>query len=133
MPVLLSLLFFSFFQAEDGIRDGHVTGVQTCALPIYDLFNTTINDINEHKGWTNTFILDEAEVNANRLQFRMYHDGYPIFSHEDYSMIEQRWEGQELYQYKRPLFKLTNLLSSEQVTLPSGKDVMSYLKENENR
>src|SRR5207253_7336565 len=24
----------SFFQAEDGIRDGHVTGVQTCALPI---------------------------------------------------------------------------------------------------
>src|SRR5439155_4352730 len=27
--------FFFFFQAEDGIRDGHVTGVQTCALPIY--------------------------------------------------------------------------------------------------
>src|SRR5690625_7181243 len=26
------LLFF--FRAEDGIRDGHVTGVQTCALPI---------------------------------------------------------------------------------------------------
>src|SRR6266568_8409541 len=26
-------LFF-FFQAEDGIRDGTVTGVQTCALPI---------------------------------------------------------------------------------------------------
>src|SRR5690625_2590207 len=23
-----------FYQAEDGIRDGHVTGVQTCALPI---------------------------------------------------------------------------------------------------
>src|SRR5690606_40674692 len=28
-------LYFSFFQAEDGIRDLHVTGVQTCALPIY--------------------------------------------------------------------------------------------------
>src|SRR5690606_31257812 len=28
------LLFFFFFQAEDGIRDFHVTGVQTCALPI---------------------------------------------------------------------------------------------------
>src|SRR5439155_15684026 len=25
---------YYFFQAEDGIRDGHVTGVQTCALPI---------------------------------------------------------------------------------------------------
>src|SRR5207253_8654067 len=29
------VFFFFFFQAEDGIRDGHVTGVQTCALPIY--------------------------------------------------------------------------------------------------
>src|SRR5256885_6893222 len=30
------ILFFFFFQAEDGIRDYKVTGVQTCALPIYD-------------------------------------------------------------------------------------------------
>src|SRR5437870_12136311 len=29
-------MYFFFFQAEDGIRDGHVTGVQTCALPISD-------------------------------------------------------------------------------------------------
>src|SRR2546429_878480 len=28
--------FFFFFQAEDGIRDVAVTGVQTCALPILD-------------------------------------------------------------------------------------------------
>src|SRR5690606_40623751 len=28
------LLHSFFFQAEDGIRDFHVTGVQTCALPI---------------------------------------------------------------------------------------------------
>src|SRR5689334_25244228 len=27
--------FFFFFQAEDGIRDGTVTGVKTCALPIW--------------------------------------------------------------------------------------------------
>src|SRR5690348_17437628 len=31
-----------FFQAEDGIRDGRVTGVQTCALPI---FETTMDDV----------------------------------------------------------------------------------------
>src|SRR5690606_25224928 len=28
--------YFFFFQAEDGIRDFHVTGVQTCALPIFE-------------------------------------------------------------------------------------------------
>src|SRR5438046_6090383 len=33
-PVLRSVCCF-FFQAEDGIRDWSVTGVQTCALPIY--------------------------------------------------------------------------------------------------
>src|SRR5438874_734509 len=32
-PVFIFYLFF-FFQAEDGIRDLYVTGVQTCALPI---------------------------------------------------------------------------------------------------
>src|SRR5690606_41024475 len=31
------LFFFFFFQAEDGIRDFHVTGVQTCALPIFNI------------------------------------------------------------------------------------------------
>src|SRR5260370_4278955 len=32
----LYVFLFFFFQAEDGIRDSSVTGVQTCALPIYD-------------------------------------------------------------------------------------------------
>src|SRR5260370_42531840 len=34
-----SYLFF-FFQAEDGIRDSSVTGVQTCALPIWRSWGT---------------------------------------------------------------------------------------------
>src|SRR5207253_8190939 len=32
-----------FFQAEDGIRDGHVTGVQTCALPISRFADSLLN------------------------------------------------------------------------------------------
>src|SRR5207245_7609707 len=32
--MFLLFFFFFFFQAEDGIRDATVTGVQTCALPI---------------------------------------------------------------------------------------------------
>ena len=34
----LAFLFFFFFQAEDGIRDYKVTGVQTCALPILSVY-----------------------------------------------------------------------------------------------
>src|SRR5205807_4894112 len=33
----LALYIFFFFQAEDGIRDYKVTGLQTCALPISEL------------------------------------------------------------------------------------------------
>src|SRR5208337_1566831 len=43
--------FFFFFQAEDGIRDTSVTGVQTCALPIY-LVQAILNEIDgfDHSG-----------------------------------------------------------------------------------
>src|SRR5256885_16611442 len=34
---------FFFFQAEDGIRDYKVTGVQTCALPIFTNSSATLN------------------------------------------------------------------------------------------
>src|SRR5207245_8016214 len=35
-------VFFFFFQAEDGIRDATVTGVQTCALPIFEVTPLTV-------------------------------------------------------------------------------------------
>ena len=36
MFYIVCVLVFFFFQAEDGIRDYKVTGVQTCALPIWN-------------------------------------------------------------------------------------------------
>src|SRR5690606_40767688 len=43
-------LSFFFFQAEDGIRDFHVTGVQTCALPI--------SLITEELPWLRNFVIN---------------------------------------------------------------------------
>src|SRR5258708_3699240 len=37
--------FFFFFQAEDGIRDDLVTGVQTCALPIFEYFTLPVRSL----------------------------------------------------------------------------------------
>src|SRR5438309_10922018 len=44
-------MFFFFFQAEDGIRDGTVTGVQTCALPISTTIEIEIvcSDSQQHR------------------------------------------------------------------------------------
>src|SRR5206468_8172577 len=41
------VFFFFFFQAEDGIRDLIVTGVQTCALPIFV-------EPRQHRPWQST-------------------------------------------------------------------------------
>src|SRR2546427_2963822 len=41
MRAMLAVLLFFFFQAEDGIRDLTVTGVQTCALPISNVWSAS--------------------------------------------------------------------------------------------
>src|SRR5207249_5885118 len=43
-------LFFFFFQAEDGIRDRNVTGVQTCALPICSICATGLRGPDDTDG-----------------------------------------------------------------------------------
>src|SRR5690625_1118152 len=71
-----------FFQAEDGIRDGHVTGVQTCALPIlchvsriepfelltYHQYPNTVSihipSEPEELAWTPTFCTSPASLAA---------------------------------------------------------------------
>src|SRR2546426_5387174 len=45
---MFSELVFFFFQAEDGIRDYKVTGVQTCALPILAEFESW-DEANQYK------------------------------------------------------------------------------------
>src|SRR3712207_7806548 len=51
------MFFFFFFQAEDGIRDIGVTGVQTCALPI---FRELSNDIRQSLGESSVVVLGSA-------------------------------------------------------------------------
>src|SRR2546430_13687229 len=53
-------LFF-FFQAEDGIRDLTVTGVQTCALPIY--FSPNL----ERLGYSQASLRDGPRANLSGL------------------------------------------------------------------
>src|SRR5207302_5723019 len=44
------VFYVFFFQAEDGIRDFHVTGVQTCALPISRLDQMTVGILRDELG-----------------------------------------------------------------------------------
>src|SRR5690625_3447039 len=53
-----------YFQAEDGIRAGHVTGVQTCALPIFSSRNPIIDDIIKNK--PRIIILNKSDLSDKR-------------------------------------------------------------------
>src|ERR1019366_5273945 len=58
-------LFFFFFQAEDGIRDWSVTGVQTCALPICSYLEVDIQSgkvVREYRGFGFVRSPDYAKV-----------------------------------------------------------------------
>src|SRR5690606_9723538 len=69
-------VFFLFFQAEDGIRDFHVTGVQTCALPILRMAKLETSLIHEGEQFnttksvvtpifqTSTYLADDIEAFA---------------------------------------------------------------------
>src|SRR5437764_15304645 len=47
--------FFFFFQAEDGIRDTSVTGVQTCALPIFNPVDLQVDRIDLNRSGIGNF------------------------------------------------------------------------------
>src|SRR5258708_2732731 len=60
-----SLLVFFFFQAEDGIRDDLVTGVQTCALPI--LYNYMPEQAKKKGAPIDWFALEPAVARSNAI------------------------------------------------------------------
>src|SRR5207248_7887217 len=49
LSVVLALSLCFFFQAEDGIRDRTVTGVQTCALPIWRSLASLADEAASHR------------------------------------------------------------------------------------
>lgn len=95
-----------------------------------DLLNSSISNINEHKGWTDEYKLDLIDKSTNSLRYRMRYSGYPVYNDTGLSVIEQKWRDQDLYQYRRPLFSLNNSLGGDLVKLQSGNDVIYFLQNN---
>src|SRR5256885_3180401 len=64
----LELVVFFFFQAEDGIRDYKVTGVQTCALPILreGADGTVVGDVGVNN---QAMVLDHDTIAEARIDY----------------------------------------------------------------
>src|SRR5207248_7598265 len=59
-----------FFQAEDGIRDRTVTGVQTCALPILGSIPCTLEHNDGRKELSPVYLMVDSGARGNRQQVR---------------------------------------------------------------
>ena len=59
------LCVFFFFQAEDGIRDYDVTGVQTCALPILRLMTEDVHHFIEGMGRTDDMTMAVLKLSVS--------------------------------------------------------------------
>jgi regulatory protein YycH of two-component signal transduction system YycFG len=99
---------------------------------VIDLLDLSIKDINTHKGWTNDYHLMDININDEMIRYRMFYDGYPIFSSNNVTMIEQEWRNQELHLYRRPLFSINNLPSGKTIKLSAGTEIVDYLKNHVN-
>lgn len=93
-----------------------------------DLIQQGVDFINDHAGWTDSFYLDD--VTGQKISFRLYVDGKPVFNNDGMSEIVQIWGANEIYKYTRPYFTLDILLTSEstEVKLPSGETALSILE-----
>src|SRR2546430_7588811 len=76
------LYFFFFFQAEDGIRDLTVTGVQTCALPIFDDAGSLVIPIVKaphSRAFSNTRLMSSPDRKSTRLNSSHSQISYAVF------------------------------------------------------
>src|SRR5207302_6408120 len=87
-----SVIFVFFFQAEDGIRDFHVTGVQTCALPIS--VNNLLDNAVKYSP-PGSPVICEAEADGRELTIRVRDRGYGIAAEDRDHVFEKFYRSEE--------------------------------------
>src|SRR5260370_20713311 len=87
------LFVFFFFQAEDGIRDSSVTGVQTCALPISQRMHK-VRKANFFDGTLHVFTRNVRRSQTN-VRFNGASEEERILQHNSEVRSEERRVGKE--------------------------------------
>src|SRR5690606_28644064 len=92
------------FQAEDGIRDFHVTGVQTCALPILTIAGVQTPEKDDREDFSISEMCAEFGVTARALRF-----------YEDEGLISPRRHGLSRIYSHRDRARLAWILRGKRV------------------
>lgn len=101
----------------------------------YDLLNKSIDFVNGHGGWTDSYRYVSMDELNQKVTFRLYStEGYPVFNERGMSEVTEVWGRDEINKYIRPSIALDFAIQSEMATvsLPSGHQVLEYLQTKKN-
>ncbi|GAA0291095.1 regulatory protein YycH of two-component signal transduction system YycFG [Gracilibacillus halotolerans] len=105
--------------------------INTVPNTIEHLLNTSLDYINTHDGWLIDegiqFYLSELNRLTNSIEYRMVHQNYPVFSYEGLATMELTIQNMTVYQYRRPLMRLTQSYDREPTDLMTGKEVLQAI------
>src|SRR5258708_29111990 len=123
--IIASYLFF-FFQAEDGIRDDLVTGVQTCALPI-SLPETTFRFARQNGNAVDLKLLDDYVTNNESHTESADIDAPIVFVGYGIEAPEYKWDDYKGADLRgKVLLMLVNEPPSEDPNFFKGKALTYY-------
>lgn len=118
-------------QNQDMMRFVNPANPEVYELEPEEMILKSIEFINDHSGWTDSFILMDWSKTNHNVNFQLLVNGYPVFNEKGTTKIYESWRENEVYEYVRSLTNLRFSIDSEQkrVVLPSGRELLSYLSQ----
>jgi regulatory protein YycH of two-component signal transduction system YycFG len=99
------------------------------------LIEQSIKFLNDHGGWTDNYVLFDIQESDQEVKFIMSIQSIPVINSMENqygpTMISQRWGQNEIAIYERPLYELMTPLSSNTLTLMSGRKVEDIINKNQ--
>ncbi|MFC0273087.1 YycH family regulatory protein [Metabacillus herbersteinensis] len=99
------------------------------------LIEQSIGFLNNHGGWTDDYHFFNLDEMNQEVSFRLSINSIPVFeSFENGSgptVIRQIWGRNEIAIYERPLYSLSSDFPPEDITLPSGDELLNLIKKNQ--
>jgi regulatory protein YycH of two-component signal transduction system YycFG len=104
-------------------QKGKIAAVRT------NLLQKSIDFVNNHAGWEDNYRYSELSEAEQRVVFRLYIDGHPVFDDAGMSELSQVWGDEDIYSYQRPYFALSFPMPADtkETTLPSGQEILQKI------
>lgn len=105
----------------------------TQAIPLSQLIEQSVEFVNEHSGWVNSYRLFQAEPNSPTISYRMFLGDFPVFNQQRTAELSQIWGQDRIYQYDRSNFIVSDkpFAPLKEVKLKSGQEALDQVMQLE--